>query len=562
MGKRLVKEELFNKLKNIHNNKYDYSKSEFINTSTKIIIICPIHDEYKQTPKDHLTGRGCPECGRESSIKQRTKTNNQFICEAKKIHGNNYIYDEVKYVNSDSKVKIICLEHGAFEQTPTHHLSGQGCPVCRYIKSAEKNKYTNKIFITKATNIHGDKYDYSKIKYINDREKVCIVCPIHGDFWQTPNNHTNKYLKSGCPKCGRDSTENSRRDDIKSFIEKSIETHGNTYIYDKVNYLSSNDKVEIICKKHGYFWQKPSNHIFGQGCKKCFKDKSNIEKDFLCFIKSIYDGDIIENDRTILKGKELDVYIPEKNIAFEVNGLMWHSEKFNEDKKYHLKKTELCNQEGIKLIHIFEDEWYDKNDIIKSMVRNTLKLNENKIYARKCQIREINRSETVTFLNNNHIQGYVDSKIKIGLFYDNNLVSVMTFGSERLNLGRKSKLGSYEMLRYCSIKNTNIIGGASKLLSYFIKKYNPNEIISYANRRFGDGDLYVKLKFDFIKNTDVNYSYVINKKRENRFKHRKDILVKNGYDKNKTEHEIMLSRGIYRIYDCGTKLFKMKLKND
>ena len=178
------------------------------------------------------------------------------------------------------------------------------------------------------------------------------------------------------------------------------------------------------------------------------------------------------------------------------------------------------------------------------------------IYARKCVVKEISINEAKEFTNANHIQGYVQSKINIGLFNEEKLVSVMTFGNLRINLGRKSEDCSYEMLRYSTIIGNTVIGGASKMFNYFLKTYNPRRIISYSDNRFFSGVLYEKLGFTYIHNSPPNYFYIIDGHRENRFKYRKSELIKKGFDANKTEHQIMLDRKIFRIYDCGCKVWE------
>ena len=288
-------------------------------------------------------------------------------------------------------------------------------------------------------------------------------------------------------------------------------------------------------------------------CNPINSSESFFEKEILTFIKNIYDGVVIENDRNVINPKELDILIPDKKIAIEFNGLFWHSSEFV-DYKYHLNKTELCENKDINLIHIFEDEWFHKKEIVKSIIKSKLNIFDNILYARKCRINEIDSKTYKTFCNENHIQGSVNSAIKIGLFYNDELVSIMSFGGLRKSLGSKSEEGTYEMLRYCSKLNTLILGGASKLFSFFIKKYQPNKIISFSDKRFFNGEVYNQLNFNFSKNTDPNYFYVIDYlKRENRFKYRKDVLIKEGFDKEKTEFQIMEERGIHRIYDCGNK---------
>jgi hypothetical protein len=270
-------------------------------------------------------------------------------------------------------------------------------------------------------------------------------------------------------------------------------------------------------------------------------------------------NNIKTNDRNIIKPYELDIYLPDLNLAFEYNGVYWHNE-INKEKNYHLNKTELCEQQGIQLIHIYEDDWLYKQDIVKSMILNKLGKIPNKIFARKCEIKEITDNKSVkSFLDENHIQGFIGSKIKIGLFYDNELVSLMTFGDRRVAMGKKStNIGEFELLRFCNKLNTNVVGGASKLFKYFIKTYNPTEITTYADRSFSQGKLYDTLGFKFVSKTEPNYYYVVDGIRKHRFNYRKDILVKQGFDPNKTEHQIMLERKISRIYDSGNLKFLFK----
>jgi len=204
-------------------------------------------------------------------------------------------------------------------------------------------------------------------------------------------------------------------------------------------------------------------------------------------------------------------------------------------------------------MHIWEDDWLNKQNIIKSMILNKLGKTPNKIYARKTEIKEITDNKLIReFLNKNHLQGFVSSKIKLGLFFNGELISLMTFGENRKNMGLNSINNHYELLRFCNKLNINVVGGASKLFKYFIKNFNPLKITTYADKSHSNGNLYEKLNFTFIKNTIPNYSYYDNKMNKyNRFNFRKDTLIKMGYDKNMTEHEIMDSLNYYRIYNSG-----------
>ena len=291
-------------------------------------------------------------------------------------------------------------------------------------------------------------------------------------------------------------------------------------------------------------------------CNPIRETNSIQEKELYEFVKEILPNELVINkDRSIIsniKPLEIDVFIPSRNIGIEFDGIHWHSDKFESDS--HLKnKTIKCAEKGIDLIHVFEDEWIFKKEIVKSVIKSKLGLSENIIFGRKCVIKEVSSKETREFLDNNHLQGSVNSKVKLGLYYENELVSLMTFGGLRKSLGSVSSDGNYELYRFANKLNTSVLGSFAKLLNYFVKIYNPKSILTFSDNRYFTGNVYKNNDFDFISNTEPNYFYVIKHKREHRFKYRKDVLVKEGYDKNLTERQIMLDRGINRIYDCGNK---------
>ena len=195
------------------------------------------------------------------------------------------------------------------------------------------------------------------------------------------------------------------------------------------------------------------------------------------------------------------------------------------------------------------------------MIKNLFNKTENKIYARKCFIREVGSKESREFLNANHLQGYCNSKIRLGLYYNDELVSLMTFGKSRHFIG--SSKFEWELLRFCNKINTNVVGGASRLLKHFIKEYSPNSIVSYADRRWSNGNLYDRLGFTKYNESKPNYYYVVGRKRIYRFNLRKSVLVKKyGCPTDMSEHEFCLSRKWYRIYDCGCLCYKMEFKRE
>lgn len=549
-------ETIIEKFKTIHGNKYDYSLVNFKKTTEKVIIICPEHGEFLQEPHAHLKGQGCPKCGVKKRTIIKTKNIDKFIEESTKIHMGKYDYSLVNYITNKIKVKIICPIHGEFLQTPKEHLRGYGCPKCGNSKKGCSKKLDTKKFIEKANKVHNNKYDYSEVIYENSNTPVTIICPKHGKFKQIPTIHLSG---SECPECSLIKRSEKNILTTNDFINKAKQIHGDKYDYTKTDYKRYDIPIVITCKEHGDFMQKPTIHLSGCGCQKCGMLFSNYEIELGDYIASIIGEDkIIRNDRNILCGNELDIFIPSLNIAFEFDGLYWHSEIQKPNKKYHLIKTEECEKKGIQLIHIFEDEWVNKKDICKSRILNLLG-HANRIYARKCKIVEVDKKKAKEFFEINHIQSNVNSKIVYGLEYNGELVSAMSFGDLRKNLGSKKIENSYELLRFCNKINTSVIGGASKLFKHFIKEFNPLEITSYADRRWSMGNLYTELGFNFSHNSEPNYFYVINGERKNRFGYRKDILVsKYGCDPNDTERNFCFNKGWHRIYDCGTKVYKWK----
>lgn len=538
-----IKRETFiGKMIERYGTKYDPNKVIYKSYKENAIVVCPEHGEFSISPKTFLTKHGCPKC---DGI-QRKMTNEEFKEECRKIYGDKYDYTKTVYKGKNKKIIVTCPTHGDFEANTRGFLSGTGCPYC------DGRRLNTDEFIRKAKEVHGDKFDYSETKYVDSFTDVTIICKKHGRFKQNPHNHLKG---AGCPMCvGRNKTNDE-------FINECGEANGWKYQYDNTEYKGAHKYINVTCPIHGTFRVKALNHLFNKsGCPKCSNPISRSEMEIRDFISSI--GEKYEvNNRTILDGNEIDILITDKNIGIEFDGIHWHSELFK-DKNYHLNKTEECKKHGIRLIHIFEDEWIERKDIWKSMLCNLFGKTNSKIFARKCVIKEVDTKSKTDFLNDNHIQGNVNSKINLGLYYNDELVSLMTFGKERINLGGKNKEGYYELSRFCNKIGTTVIGGASKLFKFFIEEYNPIEIISYSDKRWSDGKLYAILGFEHIHDSRPNYFYVIRNHRENRFKYRKDRLVKEGFDKEKSEHEIMKERGIYRIYDCGTMVHIWKKQKE
>jgi hypothetical protein len=297
-----------------------------------------------------------------------------------------------------------------------------------------------------------------------------------------------------------------------------------------------------------YFSRKKQNIPLCTVCFPIDDKKSYLEIDLFNYISHIYSGKIIQSWRD---GLEIDIYLPELNIGFEFNGLYWHSEEFRE-RNYHLNKTNYFKEKGIRIIHIWEDDWQFKKDVIKSQLRNWIGLNTNKISARNCYIREVSSIDARNFLNQNHIQGFVNSSIKIGLFHNEELVSLMTF--DQFEGRKKMEEGCWNLSRFCNKLDLNVVGSASKLLKYFKDNYSANSVISYADKDWSQGNLYLKLGFKLISDGKPDYKYLVNGRRDHKSRWRKSK-----FKKDLTENEYTRSININKIWDCGKLKFYLSL---
>ena len=604
------KEKFLAKAKETHNGKYTYSNFVYVNNKTKGYITCPIHGDFLQTPKNHINGQGCPICGKEYAKNCRKNNFEIFLTTAKERFKNNfsYPYIEEEYENSHSKITIRCNTCGnTFVKIACDHITSPngGCNVC-YKKSFEKyysyeellkhnilglnikpfegkKEYRDKCIVIcpkhgeyeviinsilkgkgkckkcvgkKATDIetfkklfiqkYGKELDCNFDEYINMSTNITFICKKCGHkFKRLPYALLRNEYRDVCPECSLRKISEERTKSTEQF-KLDVEKIYGKEVFDMTDtvYTKSSEYVTLKCNKCGRYFTKEANSLLqGNGCPYHYLNASKSEDEIANFIKNKGFA-IIRNDRSILDNKhELDIYIPDKQFAIEFDGVFWHNE-VNKPVNYHLNKTEECKKKGIRLIHIFEDEWIEKPNIWKSMLNNLLGSNENRIFARKCEIKEVSMEDSKTFLEENHLQGYCHSQIRYGLYYNNKLVSLMTFGKTRHFIGNSSH--QFELLRFCNKLNTSVIGAASRLFKYFIKTVKPNNIVSYADKRWSNGNLYEKLRFHKYNESKPNYYYVIGNRRKNRFNFRKSILVKKyNCPQDMSEHEFCKSKGWY-----------------
>jgi hypothetical protein len=298
-------------------------------------------------------------------------TTEVFKKKIKKIHGEKYILDKIEYVGNREKVCVICPKHGEFWIRADSLLEGKGCKLC----GIENKKITREEFIRRAAKIHDNKYDYSKVVYKNYHSKVCIICPIHGEFWQTPANHLNG---KGCDKCAHSELWDKRgRKTTEEFIKEAKQIHGDKYDYSKVIYINNSTKICIICPIHGEFWQTPANHLNGCGCPKC--KESSLEREMRIILEK-NNIDYWQGEHFNWLGKQhLDFYLPKYNVAIECQGgqhfmpvnRFGGNEKFKIILERDLKKYNLCKKNEIKLYYYTSSE-YKKYENEYSHYKNNL----------------------------------------------------------------------------------------------------------------------------------------------------------------------------------------------
>ena len=457
--------------------------------------------------------------------------------QATAVHNSRYTYDEWTVGSPvHSKISITCPNHGVFQQRLNSHLQGRGCPECG--KAAKINTPGLQETQQRAAAIHDNKYDYSLWKNTTTlHDKVTIICPIHGNFSTTVSSHI--HSKTGCPECGR----LRRTKGAEYFIDKAITIHNNKYDYSKIPPTASRmDTVTIVCPDHGEYQQVLINHSQGAGCRICagreidpetelwLAAKHNLirahishkkslpqlagelgvsqstvycsmqkhaidvqrfhsstgEHEIVEFLQSLGVTNVITNTKKLIAPYEVDIFLPDYNLAIEYNGLYWHSELAGKTANYHLDKTERVESKGIRLVHIFEDEWRDMNRQCKDTLRHLIGKSENGVYARKTTIREISWTVAKQFLNEHHLLGAgACGDYRIG-GYDATgaLIGVMVFGRQN---NERSDESAVELRRFVTNKKNNP-GLGSKLFKYAVRHRKYSRVVAFVDRRWFTGN--------------------------------------------------------------------------
>lgn len=450
-----------------------------------------------------------------------------------------------EYINSRKPLELRCAVHGVFLKSFSEFKRQKhGCTACANQNAANLQK----LDLNEVKNaVIALGYKPAFDSYVNAKNPIAIECAIHGIFYA---RYDNLVQGKGCIKCGWASNASKNKlafEEIQSrCVKKNIK-----FLIDKESYVlikNTKTKLPFECSKHGIFESTVDTITYSNGCPSCSNHASNGELELLDFVKKY--SKPISRDRSVLKTHEIDVIIPEKRIGIEYCGIYWHSEIYKTDTNYHRGKMKEANEKGYRLITIFEDEWIHRKPQVQGFLMSVLGVGQ-KIYARKCAVKEIDKEAAQRFTEEHHIQGKTSVRYAFGLFYNEELLGVISFDKHH------RKNNSHEEIvlnRLCFKSGINIVGGSSKLLNHAIRVLNKeySKIVSWSDNRWSEGNVYKQLGFEKEEELRQDYSYVKLGKDTRTAKQcmKKTNLTKMG-GVGPTERDMAQSLGYYRIWDCG-----------
>lgn len=541
----LTQEQFLEKAQEVWGDRWDYSETEYTAWAGTITVICREHGPYNQRVAVHMRGGlGCKECFKLSN----EKTHEDFLSKAVPKWGDRWDYSKVKsFSRWDDKVVIGCREHGRwFDQVAYNHVTGSvGCADCVRESKARKMSTTPQDFLEVIHKVWGERWDFTETQYTNSSTRVTARCRDHGNFQQLPYEMSVGAV--GCRQCYVQSRQGVGLFSSQDFIDRSFDIWGDRWDYSLTEYQGANIPVKIRCKKHNIaFTQRPINHWSGQvACPSCRKQgTSKAEKEMHQVILEASPEARSQVTRLMSNGRwEIDSYVPSQRVGFEFNGLFWHSE-FKKDNDYHYRKFKAAQDAGIRLYQIWEDDWNLRQDLVKRHIRQVLGVSDlPKVSARQTEVVALNASEVRPFLEENHIQGFVNSSVYLGLKYQDVLVAVATF---------KRSGEDYVLTRYAT--SAQVRGGHSKLVSYFEKNHSYGKLVTFADLTFGSGGLYRTTGWVEDKVLPPDYSYLVDGERVHKFRYRLKRFREDPelvFEEGKTERELALLNGLYRVYDAG-----------
>lgn len=445
----------------------------------------------------NISAPNCKICGSVVSLNKKREFTTFCGMECQKIHMSNNNKIKNVFLNKNKSKVLFENNKEIFKQAHEEYIKDGFSTLETLSKKYNISKYSLRIYIKENGEI--DHNRNKRVRYSNIDKKLNSVKSILSD---------------------------------KEYIRKNIENKNN---------------LTDISKQLGCSKNYAAKYLRDMGTPYPKLNVSSEEK-FIHNLLEDLNVNFIKNDRSLLNGLELDVLIPDKKVAIEINGSYWHQCKDGfKDKNYHKNKTVMSEEKGFRLIHINDIDIKTKPEMVKSLIKNSLGLSK-KIYARHCVVKEISSSEYRDFCKNNHMSNSSNASIRLGLFFEDELVSVIGFGSPRFN-----KKYDYELIRFCTKIDYVVIGGASKLFRHFINNKESVSIISYCNRKFFSGDVYTKIGMTHLRDTPPNYVWVNLKINDIKTRY---MCQKHLLNTKNTENVEMLSRGYYKVYDSGNKVFE------
>lgn len=371
-------------------------------------------------------------------------------------------------------------------------------------------------------------------------------------------NYSNKS-KANQTKLKKYGSVNNHQKRTLTALQKRFSQYLNIEILNLYQHeMITGNKYDIRCTTCGRIWQCTLMNNYHPQCSKCstrYIRTSKGHQEILDFLQlQLPDVEILVNSRVLSTKFELDIFIPALNLAIEFNGLYYHNDQLR-DSKYHLNKTRACLSQGVQLIHIYEHEWYHKQELVKSMLCSKIGKVPTSIYARKCKVITLSSAQKKLFLTKNHLHGDVRSSINLGLLYEDTLVCVLTLGKPRF-----SDSHEWEIIRFANLLNTSVVGGFSKLFKAFISQHNPTSVLTFADRSWSYGGLYYSAGFQFISFTPPNYFYFKNTAVFPRQMFQKHKLAKilPVYSPDLSEYQNMLNNNYLRIWNSGNVKLEWK----
>lgn len=516
---------------------YDYTLLDkaYKNNTTPMLCRCPNGHESKITLSNFSSGKRCVQCYRQRSRKSFSEIKEAFIKEG-------YFVDQDFYETADKPIKCICPEGHKITITWHKFKIGRRCKIC----SGLRKKYS----LSEVRSVLEDNgYTLDQNYYDGVHTLIKCVCPKKHHIDISFANFMAGYRCSVC------AVEDRRfsLDEVRDIFSKE------SYIVKQDYYINNCTPIRCVCPNGHEINIRLSGFISGKRCRYCFSYHSRAEKEICSLIKLRYSGLVIENTREVISPYELDIFVPEKNLAIEYCGLYWHGELVSgHARDYHYRKMKLCNDKGIRLITVFEDEYKNRPDVVMSRIYNALGVIEKKVYARKCYVKEISFSSAKSFLDRYHLQGVSSSTTRWGLFLGEELLQVLTVGY--VSRAHAGSIGILELKRFASLPNIVVVGGAGKLFAE-AKKYaliNGISLIkSYCDMRYASSrPIYEQLGFCLFGQSKYTPHYI-----KNGVRYRNQGLRKTPVERNtdKTEWELRQEQGYDRLWDCGHRTYIYRL---